>query len=104
MMHDVVRMSLGCPRADRMRFMTDSHRPAKAEVSMNVSDYRAAINSKASYSAAISLFPVAIGVVLVAFNLRPPITTVSPLLDQIQREEGFNSTVASLLVAVPLIC
>ncbi|WP_160821015.1 MFS transporter [Actinomadura sp. J1-007] len=47
---------------------------------------------------------MAIGVALVAFNLRPPITAVSPLLDRIQDQEGFSSTAASLLVTLPLIC
>jgi CP family cyanate transporter-like MFS transporter len=51
-----------------------------------------------------ALAAAAIGVALVAFNLRPPITAVSPLLDQIQLQEGFSSTTASLLVTLPLIC
>ncbi|MFI6170356.1 CynX/NimT family MFS transporter [Nocardia sp. NPDC051052] len=58
----------------------------------------------AKYAAAVPIWLVAVGVSLVALNLRPPITAISTLMPQVQRQEGFNSTVASLLVAVPIAC
>ncbi|PXX69258.1 CP family cyanate transporter-like MFS transporter [Nocardia tenerifensis] len=53
---------------------------------------------------AVPIWLVATGVSLVALNLRPPITAVSTLMPQVQQQEGFTSTVASLLVAVPIAC
>ncbi|RDI68642.1 MFS transporter [Nocardia pseudobrasiliensis] len=53
---------------------------------------------------AVPIWLAAVGVSLVALNLRPPITAISTLLHQVQQQEGFNSTVASLLVAVPIAC
>jgi CP family cyanate transporter-like MFS transporter len=55
-------------------------------------------------SAVVTLWAAAVAVVIVGLNLRPAITAVAPLLDQIQRQEGFSSTVASLLTSIPLVC
>ena len=54
--------------------------------------------------ATFPLWYTAVCVVLVALNLRLPITAVSPVLDQIQQQSRFSSTVASLLVAMPVAC
>lgn len=43
-------------------------------------------------------------VVLVALNLRPAITTVGPLLDQVRSSLGASAAWASLLTTVPVLC
>jgi MFS transporter, CP family, cyanate transporter len=45
-----------------------------------------------------------IALILASFNLRPGITSVSPVLHGITTELGMNSTLASLLTSIPLIC
>ncbi|PVE71161.1 CynX/NimT family MFS transporter [Priestia megaterium] len=42
--------------------------------------------------------------ILAAFNLRPGITSVSPVLHEITKELGMSSTSASLLTSIPLLC
>ena len=42
-------------------------------------------------------------VVLIAMNLRSPITAVSPVLDEIKSALGLNNTQASLLTSIPLL-
>ncbi|MGW4896806.1 CynX/NimT family MFS transporter [Kitasatospora sp. NPDC004240] len=48
------------------------------------------------------LFAVAIAAA--AFNLRPAVTSLGPLLDQVRADLGMNPTVAGLLTAVPSFC
>lgn len=48
------------------------------------------------------LFAVAIAAA--AFNLRPVVTSLGPLLDQVRADLGMNPTVAGLLTAVPSFC
>ncbi|MBP0450159.1 MFS transporter [Kitasatospora sp. RG8] len=48
------------------------------------------------------LFAVAIAAA--AFNLRPVVTSLGPLLDQVRADLGMNPTVAGLLTAVPSLC
>ncbi|WP_223243209.1 CynX/NimT family MFS transporter [Streptomyces sp. CBMA123] len=48
------------------------------------------------------LFAVAIAVA--AFNLRPVVTSLGPLLDQVRADLGMNPTLAGLLTAVPSLC
>lgn len=45
----------------------------------------------------------AIGIMLVAANLRPPVVSVSPLIDTISDSFGFSSTTAGLLTALPVL-
>jgi CP family cyanate transporter-like MFS transporter len=47
---------------------------------------------------------VAIGVVLIAANLRPTVTSVAPLLPQIRADLGLASAGAALLTATPVVC
>ena len=47
---------------------------------------------------------VALGVILIAANLRPTVTSVAPLLPQIRLDLGLTSTAASLLTATPVLC
>lgn len=42
--------------------------------------------------------------ILAAFNLRPGITSVSPVLNDITKELGMSSALASLLTSIPLLC
>ncbi|WP_077214795.1 CynX/NimT family MFS transporter [Bacillus dakarensis] len=49
------------------------------------------------------LFWLAAGIVLVAFNLRPGITSVGPLIGMIQAEVGLAHWSAGLLTSLPLI-
>src|SRR3989304_2636021 len=50
------------------------------------------------------LLLVAVGVVLVAANLRPTVTSVAPLLTQIRLDLGLSSATAALLTATPVLC
>jgi CP family cyanate transporter-like MFS transporter len=47
---------------------------------------------------------VAFGVILIAANLRPTVTSVAPLLPQIRLDLGLSTTAASLLTATPVLC
>ncbi|MCP1450914.1 CynX/NimT family MFS transporter [Priestia sp. YIM B13446] len=42
--------------------------------------------------------------ILAAFNLRPGLTSVSPVLHGITKDLGMSSTLASLLTSIPLLC
>jgi MFS transporter, CP family, cyanate transporter len=42
--------------------------------------------------------------ILASFNLRPGITSVSPVLHGVTKDLGMNSTSASLLTSIPLLC
>ncbi|WP_311173418.1 CynX/NimT family MFS transporter [Halobellus ordinarius] len=44
------------------------------------------------------------GILLVALNLRPAITSVSPVLEAIRADLGLSYTAASLLTTVPTVC
>ena len=55
---------------------------------------------RARYLAA--LFAVAVAVA--AFNLRPVVTSLGPLLDRVREDLGMSATVAGLLTAVPSLC
>src|SRR4051812_40893754 len=47
---------------------------------------------------------LALGIVLIASNLRPTVTSVAPLLPQIRLDVGLSSTAAALLTATPVLC
>jgi CP family cyanate transporter-like MFS transporter len=51
-----------------------------------------------------SLVIVALGVILLAVNLRPALVAVSPLLDTIRADTGMSTTMGSLLTTLPLLC
>ncbi|NGY76055.1 MFS transporter (plasmid) [Bacillus megaterium] len=42
--------------------------------------------------------------IIAAFNLRPGLTSVSPVLHGITKDLGMSSTLASLLTSIPLLC
>jgi CP family cyanate transporter-like MFS transporter len=45
-----------------------------------------------------------VGLVLAALNLRPAITSLGPLLEEVRRGLGMSGTVAGLLTSVPSVC
>ncbi|MGH3517480.1 MAG: CynX/NimT family MFS transporter [Haloechinothrix sp.] len=45
-----------------------------------------------------------VGFLLLAVNLRPALTTLPPVLDQVQRNFGISSGVAGLLTTAPVLC
>lgn len=47
---------------------------------------------------------LAVGLIVVALNLRASIVAVSPLLDTIRRDTGMSTAVGGLLTTLPLIC
>ncbi|MER7396344.1 MFS transporter [Streptomyces sp. NPDC000151] len=47
---------------------------------------------------------LAVGVVLLALNLRPALVAVSPLADTIRTDSGMSAAATSLLTALPLLC
>nr|AFV52113.1 putative transporter [Streptoalloteichus sp. ATCC 53650] len=51
----------------------------------------------------VSLVVVGVAIVLIATNLRPAITALSPLLPQAQAETGFSAGVIGLLTTVPMV-
>ena len=45
-----------------------------------------------------------LGIMLVAFNMRPALTTVGPLLERIRAETGLTAAGAALLTTLPVLC
>ena len=45
----------------------------------------------------------AVGIMLVAANLRPAVVTVAPLIDDISADQGFTGAMAGLLTTLPLL-
>ncbi|MFI6158056.1 CynX/NimT family MFS transporter [Kitasatospora sp. NPDC051170] len=58
--------------------------------------------SKPAGTYGVWLFAIAIAAA--AFNLRPVVTSLGPLLDQVRADLGMNPTLAGLLTAVPSLC
>ena len=48
-------------------------------------------------------FLLVLGIVLLAANLRPSLTSLSPLIGQIRTDSGISNGVAGLLTALPLL-
>lgn len=46
----------------------------------------------------------AVGIMLVAANLRPPVVAVAPVIDDIIGDVGFSSAAAGLLTTLPVLC
>lgn len=47
---------------------------------------------------------IALGLVLLAFNLRPAVTSIGPVLDELRAALGVSSSWAGLLTTLPLLC
>ena len=54
--------------------------------------------------AAARVWPLAVALAVLAFNLRPAVTSLGPLLDDVRHDLGMNATVAGLLTSVPTVC
>ncbi|MEV6377366.1 CynX/NimT family MFS transporter [Micromonospora musae] len=69
---------------------------ARADVGPAPGDHRSARRRSAGL--------LAIGLVLLAMNLRPGVVAVSPLLDTMRADTGMSTTMAGLLTTLPLLC
>ncbi len=49
-------------------------------------------------------WPVAVVVVLIAFNLRPAFSSIAPVLNEIMADTGLTATGASVLTTAPVLC
>ncbi|OPG95114.1 MFS transporter [Chryseobacterium mucoviscidosis] len=52
----------------------------------------------------MKLFYIVLALILASFNLRPPITSISPLMSTIQSDLGISGITASLLTTLPVLC
>ncbi|MFD7512033.1 CynX/NimT family MFS transporter [Streptomyces sp. NPDC059853] len=52
----------------------------------------------------VLLWLITAGLVLAALNLRPAISALAPLLEEVRADLGMNGTVAGLLTSVPALC
>ena len=53
---------------------------------------------------AAHLLWIALGLVCVAFNLRPALSSIAPVLVEIQRTTGLSATMAGVLTTAPVLC
>ncbi len=49
-------------------------------------------------------WPIVVGLVLLAFNLRPAVTSIGPVLDELRASLGVSNSWAGLLTTLPLLC
>jgi CP family cyanate transporter-like MFS transporter len=49
-------------------------------------------------------WPVAVAVVLIAFNLRPAFSSIAPVLNEIMADTGLTAAGASVLTTAPVLC
>ena len=49
-------------------------------------------------------WPVAVAIVLIAFNLRPAFSSIAPVLNEIMADSGLTATGASALTTAPVLC
>ncbi|WFR64456.1 MFS transporter [Paenibacillus amylolyticus] len=52
----------------------------------------------------MKLFYIVLALILASLNLRPPITSISPLMSTIQNDLGLSGMTASLLTTLPVLC
>ncbi|MGN7415772.1 MFS transporter [Paenibacillus sp. SAF-068] len=52
----------------------------------------------------MKLFYIVLALILASLNLRPPITSISPLMSIIQNDLGLSGMTASLLTTLPVLC
>lgn len=52
----------------------------------------------------MKLFYIILALILASLNLRPPITSISPLMSTIQSDLGISGITASLLTTLPVLC
>lgn len=76
----------------------------QAESSVKTAPERTAdVSSGGNAPRGIAAVIAAIGIMLVAANLRPPVVSVAPLVDDIMRDLGFGSAAAGLLTTLPVL-
>ena len=81
------------------------HRPRHRATGMPARHHHSAMpNSPSRRGSPQTGIFVAIGIVLIAGNLRPAVTSVASLLTEIRLDIGLSSTTAALLTAAPVIC
>lgn len=61
------------------------------------------VTEKAAATARLNKFILLTGIILVATNLRAPITSVGPVVPQIQDALGLSNTLAGLITTIPLL-
>ncbi len=106
-----------CPDPDRLRGQARHARPDRTRSAAAVpSRRRVARRRRARRSAEngrLSRFPIrrppssvllAIGMVLLATNLRPAAAGIGPLIDRIRAGNGLSATGAGVLVTLPVLC
>ncbi|WP_340014557.1 MFS transporter [Paenibacillus sp. FSL K6-1318] len=52
----------------------------------------------------MKIFYIVLALILASLNLRPPITSISPLMSTIQHDLGLSGMTASLLTTLPVLC
>lgn len=52
----------------------------------------------------MKLLYIVLALILASLNLRPPITSISPLMSTIQNDLGLSGMTASLLTTLPVLC
>lgn len=57
-----------------------------------------------SMAMSVSRLPLAMAIVLIAFNLRPALSSLAPVLPEIMADTGLSVSVASLLSTAPVLC
>ena len=60
-------------------------------------------NEKEQRRSTAGLFLLVVGIILLASNLRAPITSVGPVIASIRESLGISNTVAGALTTVPLL-
>lgn len=55
-------------------------------------------------TAAVMSVPLVIAVVATALNMRPAVSSLGPVLDQVRTDLGMSPTVAGVLTALPVLC
>ncbi|WP_107073040.1 CynX/NimT family MFS transporter [Streptomyces rubellomurinus] len=90
------------PAADTTASARAGARPQTERPASSAPVSSAPASSSAAAKYGVWLFAVAIAAA--TFNLRPVVTSLGPLLDQVRADLGMNPTLAGLLAAVPSLC
>ncbi len=83
----------------------DTHRgaPGASPLTTSLQPGRPATEPSASPRPA-NPWPVAVVIVLIAFNLRPAFSSIAPVLNEIMADTGLTATGASVLTTAPVLC
>lgn len=75
-----------------------------AEPRASAEDTAAASSARPTRSSRAGFVALSLGVLLLAFNLRPAITSLPPIFPQLQERLGLSSTAVTLLATLPVVC